>query len=87
MTPRLRELGVTMLSDALIREWHGDSATIQPHGAAPQTLAAETLVVAATNVPERSIGDELGAVTIGDAVAARTTGMAIYEGRKLGMSI
>ena len=84
---RLRKLGVTMLTDAVVREWHGDAATVQPHGGAPLNLAADTLVVAATNVPERSIGDELGIAAIGDAVAARTAVMAIYEGRKLGMSI
>ena len=35
----------------------------------------------------RALGDELGAPMIGDAVAARNAAMAIYEGRKLAMSL
>jgi NADPH-dependent 2,4-dienoyl-CoA reductase/sulfur reductase-like enzyme len=87
MRTRLRELGVRMITEALVLEWHGDGATVQPYGGKPERIAADTLVVSATNVSERSLGDELGAPTIGDATAARTAAMAIYEGRKLAMSI
>jgi hypothetical protein len=38
-------------------------------------------------VSEHALGDELNAPTIGDAVAARNAAMAIYEGRKLAMTI
>lgn len=84
---RLRELGVALITDSVVREWHGDAATIQPHGGKVQRLAADTMVVAATNVPERTLGDELGAPMIGDAVAARNAAMAIYEGRMLAMGV
>ncbi len=84
---RLRELGVELLTETVIREWHGDAATIQPFGGPAQRRTADTLVVAATNVSERAVGDELNAPMIGDAVAARNAAMAIYEGRRLTMSI
>ena len=84
---RLRELGVTMRTETILREWHGNGATIQPFGGPAEHIAADTLVVAATNVSEHGLGDELGAPMIGDAVAARTAAMAIYEGRKLGMAV
>ncbi|PZF75141.1 oxidoreductase [Aestuariivirga litoralis] len=84
---RLRELGVTLRTDSVVREWHGDGATIQSFGGAPERIAADTLVVASTNVAEHELGDTLGAPMIGDAVAARNAAMAIYEGRKLAMSL
>lgn len=84
---RLRELGVTIMPETIMREWHGDGATVQTYGGQPQRLDADTLVTATTNVSERSLGDELSAPTIGDATAARTAVMAIYEGRKLAMGL
>ncbi len=84
---RLRELGVRMITDAVMLEWLGDGARVRAGGGAEERLAADSLVVAATNVSERALSDELGAPAIGDAVAARTAAMAIYEGRKLAMSI
>jgi 2,4-dienoyl-CoA reductase-like NADH-dependent reductase (Old Yellow Enzyme family)/thioredoxin reductase len=84
---RLRELNVRMITEAVILEWHGKSATVQAAGAKPETIEADTLVVAATNVSNRELSDELSAVAIGDAVAARTAVMAIYEGRKIAMTI
>jgi 2,4-dienoyl-CoA reductase-like NADH-dependent reductase (Old Yellow Enzyme family)/thioredoxin reductase len=84
---RLRELGVKMLTETVLREWHGNGATVQPFGGKPERIDADTLVVSATNVSERSVGDELGAPMIGDAVAARNAAMAIYEGRKLAMGL
>lgn len=84
---RLRELGVRMLTETILREWHGDGATVQPFGGTPERIAADTLVIAATNVSERDLGDALGAPMIGDAVAARNAAMAIYEGRKLARAL
>ncbi len=84
---RLRELGVTLMPETILREWHGNGATVQPFGGKPQRLDADTLVTATTNVSERALGDELNAPTIGDATAARTAAMAIYEGRKRAMSL
>lgn len=87
MRTRLRELGVRMLTETLMREWHGNGATICPFGGKDEFIEADSLVVAATSVPERSIADELQLPTIGDATAARNAAMAIYEGRKHAMSL
>lgn len=87
MRARLRELGVRIITEGVVREWHGDGATVQASGGKAERIPADTLVVAATNVSERGLGDELSAPMIGDAVAARTAVMAIYEGRKAGMGV
>ena len=87
MRARLRELGVRLLPDTIMLEWHGDGATVQSYGGTPELIAADTLVTAATNISERSLGDDLQAPTIGDATAARNAAMAIYEGRKLAMGL
>lgn len=79
--------GAGMSTETILRDWHDDGATIQPFGGPAERIAADTLVLAATNVSERRLGDELGAPMIGDAVAARNAAMAIYEGRKLGMAV
>ena len=87
MRIRLRELHVRMITEAMMLEWHGDGATVQPFGGKPEKIAADTLVVAATNVSERALSDQLGAPSIGDATAARNAAMAIFEGRKLAMAL
>ncbi len=84
---RLRELGVRMVTEATMLQWHGDGATIQPFGGSPEKIKADSLVVAATNVSEHALSDELGAPSIGDATAARNAAMAIYESRKLAMNL
>ncbi|MDE2384048.1 MAG: FAD-dependent oxidoreductase [Alphaproteobacteria bacterium] len=84
---RLRELGARLITEAAVLEWHGDGATLRVSGGKPERVAADTLVVAATNVSNRELGDDLAAPMIGDAVAARTAVMAIYEGRKLAMAL
>ncbi|NJM29668.1 MAG: FAD-dependent oxidoreductase [Rhizobiales bacterium] len=84
---RLRELGARLITETVMLEWHGDGATVRQSGGKPERIAANSLVIAATNVPERALADELGASTVGDATAARTAAAAIYEGRKWGMSI
>ena len=87
MRARLRQLGVRIITDAAMREWHGDGATVFCFGGPDERIAADSLVIAATNVSEASIAAELGLPAIGDAVAARTAVMAIYEGRKLAMAL
>lgn len=84
---RLRQLGVRIFTETVMLEWQGEGATIQTSGALSQQIAADSLVVAATNIAEHSLADELGAPTIGDATAARNAAMAIYEGRKRAMEI
>lgn len=87
MRTRLRELGVHMITEAMILEWHSDGATVQPFGGISEKIGADSLVVAATNISERGLSDELGAPSIGDATAARNAAMAIFEGRKLAMAL
>jgi 2,4-dienoyl-CoA reductase-like NADH-dependent reductase (Old Yellow Enzyme family)/thioredoxin reductase len=84
---RLRELGAVLLTEHVMLEWTGAGAMVQANGGKAYRIDADTLVIAATNVPERWLADETGSVTIGDATAARTAAMAIYEGRKWGMSV
>jgi 2,4-dienoyl-CoA reductase-like NADH-dependent reductase (Old Yellow Enzyme family)/thioredoxin reductase len=84
---RLRELGVQVLTEHVMLEWHGTGATVQANGGRPHRIEGDCLVMAATNVSERWLSDETGAATIGDATAARTAAMAIYDGRKWGMGV
>ena len=84
---RLRALGVRLVTETVVREWHGDGATIEVAGGKPEHVVADTLVIAATNISNRELADELGVPAIGDAVAARNAAMAIYEGRKLAMNL
>jgi glycine/D-amino acid oxidase-like deaminating enzyme len=84
---RLRELGATLLTEHVMLEWHGNGATVQANGGQPYRINADTLVISATNVSERWLSDETGHATIGDATAARTAAMAIYDGRKWGMEV
>ena len=84
---RLRELGVTLLTEHVMLEWHGDGATVQVNGGKPVRIDGDSLVMATTNVSERWLADDTGSATIGDASAARTAAMAIYDGRKWGMGV
>jgi 2,4-dienoyl-CoA reductase-like NADH-dependent reductase (Old Yellow Enzyme family)/pyruvate/2-oxoglutarate dehydrogenase complex dihydrolipoamide dehydrogenase (E3) component len=89
---RLRELGARFVTDAAVREWHGDAAVVTQFAGADETIPADTLVIAACNWPEDGIARELAGAgldvhSVGDSVAARTAVMAIYEGRVAGMAI
>jgi 2,4-dienoyl-CoA reductase-like NADH-dependent reductase (Old Yellow Enzyme family) len=84
---RLRELGATLLTEHVVLEWFGDGAEVQANGGKPCHIAADTLVIAGTNLSERWLADQTGHGTIGDATAARTAAMAIYDGRKWGMGV
>ena len=68
----------------MARRWrHRAGDAVAPHAA--------SMVIAwsspATNVSERAIADDTGYASIGDATAARTAAMAIYEGRKWAMEV
>ena len=84
---RLRELSAVLLTEHVVLEWHGNGATVQASGGQSYRIAVDTLVIAATNISERWLADDAGHSSIGDATAARTAAMAIYEGRKWGMEI
>ena len=49
---RLRELGARFITDAAMREWHGDAAVVTQFAGADEVIAADTLVIAACNRPE-----------------------------------
>ena len=89
---RLRELGARFVTDAAVREWRGDAAVVTQFGGPDEVIPADALVIAACNCPENTLArdleaDRLEVRVIGDAVAARTAVMAVYEGRKVGMAI
>lgn len=89
---RLRQLGAVLITEAAIREWHGDAADITVFGGKDMRIEADSLVLSTTNSADTALADALSATTvpyrmIGDGVAARTAVMAIYEGRKLAMNI
>jgi 2,4-dienoyl-CoA reductase-like NADH-dependent reductase (Old Yellow Enzyme family)/thioredoxin reductase len=84
---RLRELGATLLTEHVMLEWHGNGATVQVNGGKPTRIDGDSLVIAATNVSERVLSEETGHDTIGDATAARTAAMAIYDGRRRAMDL
>jgi len=87
---RLRALGARLIEEAAVREWHGDGATVFRFGGPDERIAADSLVIAGTNVPEASVAEGLAGTphhAIGDTVAARTAVMAIYEGRKLALGL
>ncbi|NMD08121.1 MAG: oxidoreductase, partial [Phyllobacteriaceae bacterium] len=84
---RMRELGIVLLTEHVMLEWNGNGATVQVTGGAPYRIDGDCLVIAGTNVSERALADETGCGSIGDATAARTAAMAIYEGRKWAMGI
>ena len=89
----LKRLGVRMITESGVSEWHGDAATVVNFlDGSTQRLFADSLVLATTNVPERGLHDALvkfGASVhlIGDAVAAREANVAIFEARRLASAL
>ena len=79
--------------ESAVKEWHGDGATvIDLLDESERRIEADALVLATVNVPERWLPDALAGSgrevhAIGDCVAARQAPAAIYEGRKLGLSL
>ncbi len=92
---RLKRAGGDWLTEASIAEWRGDGALIRHHLDGSETfLAADSLVLATTNVADTWLHDDLaqsGAAAslhlIGDALAPRLAVAAIYEGRSLAREI
>jgi 2,4-dienoyl-CoA reductase-like NADH-dependent reductase (Old Yellow Enzyme family) len=90
---RLRRLGVEEIVSAAILRWDAGRATILNRLTGSQTVRNfDVLVLATTNRPQTALADTLAGATIpihmvGDCVAPRSLGMAIYEGRKLAMAL
>ena len=89
----LKRLGVAFITDAAIREWHGDGATIVDLlDGSERREDYDALILATPNVAETTLMDALAGSdfalhAVGDCVAPRWAVHAIYEGRKLGISL
>ncbi len=90
---RLAQLGGRCLTESAVISWHGSAATVRNLlDGTEQTIAADALVLAGTNVAEDSLalalqGSGMAIESVGDAVAARLAVHAIYEGRVAGMKV
>ena len=88
----LKRLGVCFITDAAIKTWHGDGATIVNLLDASESHAPfDALILATANVADTALLDALledgvQVHSVGDCVAPRWAVHAIYEGRKLGLS-
>ena len=90
---RFAKLGVTVICSHALSRWAGSTATIQNlYTGETQEHTFDSLVLATTNTADDALaralaGDDIEVHTAGDMVAARTAGMAFYEGRTLGMTL
>ena len=95
MRARLAQLGVESQTEAVVTAWDDDGAHVRSYlDGSDRVVAADTLVLATTNVPETSVADELVGSgfarpvhVVGDALAARLAVHAIYDGRVAGMRV
>jgi 2,4-dienoyl-CoA reductase-like NADH-dependent reductase (Old Yellow Enzyme family)/thioredoxin reductase len=90
---RFVKMGVEPVLATSVTKWEGNTATLLDLFTGEEdTREFDTLVLACTNHPINTLQDELAdsgmeVHTIGDTVSARTAGMAVYEGRKLGLKL
>ena len=89
----LKNLGVTFVTEALVKAWHGDGATLGSFlDGSEWQVAADDLVLATTNQANDHLALALQDSpreihAIGDGVAARQAPYAFYEGRRLGLRL
>lgn len=89
----LVKLGTQFITESVLTRWHGGHASIRSLlDQSTRTIAASTLVMATTNRANDQLAQDLGSMgrsfhAIGDGVAPRNAAHAIYEGRKLGLSL
>ena len=90
---RFMKMGVETLTATAVKKWEGNTATlVNLYTGDEEEREFDSLVLASTNVPNDALTQELDGSgrevhSIGDAVSPRTASMAIYEARKLGMSL
>jgi len=90
---RLTHLGTTFLTESIITQWQKGSAEVFSLLSGETTkMYADSLVLATVNKADNSLHQDLSdhgirAVLIGDAAAPRNAAYAIYEGRKLALSL
>lgn len=89
----LKRLGARFITDSVVKEWHGNAATVLSLlDGSEQRIDCDDLVLATPNVSETSLADELAEAgmeveTLGDCVSPRWAVHAIYEGRKLARAL
>ncbi len=92
---RLAALGVDWQTEAVVTAWDDAGAHVRSAlDGAERVIAADTLVLATTNVPEATVADDLTEAgfdrpvhLVGDAVAARLAVHAVYDGRLRGLML
>jgi NADPH-dependent 2,4-dienoyl-CoA reductase/sulfur reductase-like enzyme len=90
---RFAKLGVEVLLATGLESWQGNTARLMNlYTGDVEEREFDSLVLATTNDPDDLLSRELAGSsleihTVGDAVQARTASMAIYEARKLAMTL
>ncbi len=90
---RFWKMGVETVVSTGLGSWRGNTATlVNLYTGDEEQRDFDTLVLACTNTPEDRLSGELAESglevhTLGDALAARTASMAIYEARKLARTL
>jgi hypothetical protein len=90
---RFAKLGVEVLLATGVQSWHAGTARLMNlYTGDIEERAFDSLVLATTNEAEDRLSHELAGSpfdihVVGDAVQARTAAMAIYEARKLAMTL
>ena len=90
---RLHQLGVKVLTDSVVKEWHGDGATVASlFDGSEFKIDCDDLVMATPNVSNTFLQEELAdsdleVHNIGDSVAPRQGHQAIFEGRRLALNL
>jgi 2,4-dienoyl-CoA reductase-like NADH-dependent reductase (Old Yellow Enzyme family)/thioredoxin reductase len=90
---KFKRLGVRVMTESGIAQWHGDGATVVDLRDRSETrIEADSLVLATTNVANAWLAEELAGRgleihQVGDCVAPRLANMATYEGRKVGLAL
>ena len=90
---RFMKMGVETVVATTLTKWEGNTATlVNLYTGDEETRDFDSLVLACTNRPDDTLGRALAGSAmevhaIGDTVAARTAAMAVYEGRKLALTL
>ncbi len=90
---RLAKLGVAFITESVVTAWHGDAATIRSLlDDSERRLPFDSLVLATVNASQTEVAAALRDAGVafqeaGDCLAPRHAPAAIYEGRKLGLSL
>ena len=90
---RFMKMGVETVVATAVVEWSGNTATlVNLYTGDEETREFDSLVLACTNTPDDALhralaGEGLEIHAIGDMVAARTAAMAIFEARKLALTL